>query len=160
MNAIDEFVVGWITFPLTNYLMNRRNVLRKYRWLRRTDRLSADELAHIQLVNLRRVLTYADRWCPYYTRRFREAGLDPRRLCSADNLKGLPPLTREEVIEHRREMVDLRCQGAIEAAERSTRPAGEPIPLARFRRHRLLRNTSTGSTGAPRSSTRTARQRP
>ena len=149
LKSIDDFIVGWITFPLTNHLMNRRTIMRKYRALLRSDRLSRDELQSLQLANLQRLLAYAQRNCPFYTRQFREAGFDPARVRSIDDIKLLPVLTRDVVTDNRRAMVNLRYQGAIDAAARSTRADGLPIPLARFRKHRLVRNGSSGSTGAP-----------
>ncbi|MCE9555581.1 MAG: hypothetical protein K8T91_19710 [Planctomycetes bacterium] len=149
LRNLDEFVVGQITFPLTNHLMNRRSVMRKYRALLRSDGLSGDQLNALQLANLQRVLASADRYSPFYTRRFREAGFDHRQMRSVDEIKQLPDLTREVVTEHRREIVDTRQQGAIDGAERSRRPPGQPIPWARFRKHRLVRDASSGSTGSP-----------
>jgi len=46
-------------------------------------------------------------------------------------------------------MVDSTLTDAVAAADRSKRGPGEPIPFAPFRRYRLVRNTSSGSTGAP-----------
>jgi len=149
LRSIDDFVVGRITFPLTNHLMNRRGVMRKYHALLRTDRAEADELKALQLANLRRLLNYANRYSPYYMRVFREAGLQPSQIRSIDQFRRLPVLTRDVVTVHRSEMVDVRLRHAIDPAERATRPDGQPIPLARFRRNRLVRNGSSGSTGAP-----------
>jgi len=149
MRKIDEFGVGWITFPLTNHLMNRRGVMRKYRALIRSDFASADELRSIQLRNLQRVLVAAQRYSTFYEERFRAAGLDPALVKSIEDIQVVPALTRDVVTEHRCEMVDVRQRHAIAAAERSLRPAGQPIPWARFRKNRLVRDASSGSTGSP-----------
>lgn len=149
LNNIDDFVVGWVTFPLTNHLMNRRNVMRKYRALLRSDPRPSDALKALQLANLKQTLTHANRDCSFYTRQFREAGFDPRQLRSVEDLKQLPVLTRDVVTAHRQELLDFRYHGAIDAAEHSKRADGLPIPLARFRKHRLVRNGSSGSTGSP-----------
>jgi phenylacetate-CoA ligase len=53
------------------------------------------------------------------------------------------------VIARHRDMVDERVAAGIDQANASPRGVGEPIPLARFRRNRLIRNTSSGSTGTP-----------
>jgi len=149
LDTIREYVVGRITFPLTNDLMNRCGIARKYRSLVRTDRSTAERLRGVERQNLKRTLVHAGTWCPYYTGLFRQLGFDPARVESVEDLKQLPVLEREEVIEHRREMVDVRLRSSIETAEGSTRALGAPIPMARLRQHRLIRNTSTGSTGAP-----------
>lgn len=149
LEALQDFVVGRLTFPLTNHLLNRRHIIRTYRSLVRTERFSADELAGLQLGNLKRVLAHAQRWSPYYRELFRSLGFDPAAIRSVGDLRQLPPLSRETIIEHRREMVDRRLRPSVEVAEHSGRPPGSPIPFAVFRRNRLVRNTSTGSTGAP-----------
>ena len=46
-------------------------------------------------------------------------------------------------------MVDDRCQFLVPFAEAAKRAPGEPVPLAAFRRDKLVRNTSSGSTGSP-----------
>ncbi|MCE9556635.1 MAG: AMP-binding protein [Planctomycetes bacterium] len=149
LKNIDDFVVGWVTFPLTNHLMNRRRVMRKYRALLRSDRLSADALQALQLANLKHTLNHANQNCPFHAQRFREAGFDPQQIRSLDDLQQLPVLTRDVVTAHRQELLDLKYHGAIDAAEHSKRADGLPIPLARFRKHRLVRNGSSGSTGSP-----------
>ncbi len=144
-----EAAVGQCLFPWTNYLANNRGIKSTFRNLRRSQWASADELHAMQLARLARVLQYAYRWVPFYTRRFREIGLEPGDVQSIEDLAGIPPLTREEVIAQGHDLVDLRLQESVRRAERSGRPIGKPLPMARFRRHQLIRNTSTGSTGAP-----------
>ena len=148
-DIIEDFMVGRVTFPLTNHLMNRRGIARKYRSLMRTDRASAGALGELQVRKLKHTLAYAQKWCPYYARVFREAGFDPSRVRSVEDLQRIPPLDREDLIRHRRDMVDMRLRSSTDAAESSARGPGEPIQFALFRRNRLIRNTSTGSTGAP-----------
>ena len=149
LNNIDDFLVGWVTFPLTNHLMNRRRVMGKYRGLLRSDRFSADALQALQLTRLKHTLSRAHQNCPFHAERFREAGFDPQHLRSLDDIQQVPILTRDVVTAHRQELLDLRFRGAIDSAEHSKRAAGLPIPLARLRKHRLVRNGSSGSTGAP-----------
>jgi len=149
LRNLGESIVGRVTFPLTNYFMNRRHVMRKYRTLLRSERFTRAELEESQLANLRQALAHAQRYSPFYAERFRNAGFDPHQVQSVSDISRLPPLTRDMVTTHRREMVDVRQRHAIDAAERSTRPAGQPIPWARFRKKRLIRDASSGSTGTP-----------
>lgn len=149
MNALSDLMVSRLTFPLTNYLMNRRGIMGNYSELLRTERADPEALAQLQLRRLRQVLEHAGRWVPWYQRRFREIGLDPRDIKRLEDLRQIPRLTRQEVIDHHREMVDLRYQDSIDLADQRRRDAAQPIPFARFRRHRLVRNNSSGSTGAP-----------
>jgi len=149
LNAFLDRVVARVSFPVTSALMNRRGIVGTYRSLKRTEQASAGELRALQLTRLRRQIAYAARYVPWYRRRFGEIGLDPRDIRSLEDASVIPPLTREDVIENYRDMVDERFRESIAKAESSTRDAGQPIPLALFRRHRLVRNNSSGSTGAP-----------
>ena len=148
-DRIAEYVSSRAMFPLTNFLMNRRGIIPAYRGLLQTEHVSAAELADLQLQRLLGVISHAARYVPWYRRRFAAIGLDPRDIRCLDDLKRVPPLTRQEVIDYHREMVDERQQRALEVALSSRRDAGQPIPFAVFRRHRLVRNNSSGSTGAP-----------
>jgi phenylacetate-CoA ligase len=149
MSQLSNLVVSRVTFPFTNLLMNRRGIRSAYNRGIETERASADQLAALQLARLKCQISYAHRWVPWYQRVFRKIGLDPRDIRSLEDFKRIPPLTREEVIDHHMEMVDVRHRAAASAAATSGRDAGQPIPLALLRRHRLVRNNSSGSTGAP-----------
>ncbi|MEW6749457.1 MAG: hypothetical protein AB1505_00580 [Candidatus Latescibacterota bacterium] len=144
-----EWLVGHVTFPLTHHLMNRRGVVSTYHELLRTERADPERLAELQIRRLRRTLAHAAARVPWYRERFRQAGLEPGDVRRLEDLRALPPLGRADVVEHHRQLVDERHRPAAEAALQSHRPPGAPIPLARFRRLRLVRNTSSGSTGAP-----------
>lgn len=139
-----------ISFPLTNYLYNRKHIARGAAELSRLQWMSADEIGHRQLERLRHRLAYAAQWVPFYQRRFREVGLDPRGVHSVADLQQIPPLTREDVVQHRYELIDRRLLASAKVADRRG-PAGlsKPVPLAALRRHRLFKESSSGSTGEP-----------
>jgi len=146
---LDDWLVGRVSFPITNLFMNRVGVLGNYRSLVRSEYLPQEELREIQLGRLRRVLDRANRFSPFYTARFKEAGLDPRDIRSLDDLKHVPAVSREEVIRHTDAMVDARFAAALTEAQLSKRPPGQPLVGGSLGRKRLVRNTSSGSTGAP-----------
>ncbi len=79
-----------------------------------------------QFRQLRSTLLHAEAYCPYYRRRFGEAGFRPKTLNDIDGLARCPTLTKEELVEHREDMVST----AVPAKER-------------------LYITTGGSTGAP-----------
>lgn len=152
MNALEpfeNFVVGRITFPGVNYVLNRRNILGHYQELLQSEWYPEDRLKELQHLKLARLVKTVCRWNPYYAKKFRDAGLVPEEIRSVEDIRRIPPLSREEVIEHHREMVDTRYQSSIPRAARSLEGPGTPVWWGRFRRHKLIRNTSTGSTGAP-----------
>lgn len=149
LERIEDLAVGNITFPLTNYTMNRRGVLRHFHELSKSERFPQEKLQEVQLRKFRELVGYAGKWCPFYAARFKEVGLVPEDIKKLDDIKKIPPLTRKDVTEHCREMLDTRQWASVPLAEQSTRGPGQPMSFARFRRHKLVKNTSSGSTGAP-----------
>ena len=149
LEHVNDLVVGNITFPFTNYTMNRRGVLRHYHELRKSERYPQEQLQEMQLRKFRELVKYAGKQCPFYTARFKEAGLLPEDIRTLEDVKKIPPLTRKEVMDHCRELLDTRFWPSIPFADQSTRGPGQPASFARFRKHKLVKNTSSGSTGAP-----------
>ena len=149
MLSPKEYIVGNFLFPVTNYLFNRRNVLGKYRKLCETERYPESALREMQLERLKRVVEFTFRYVPYYKSLYKRIGLVPEDIHSLEDIRMIPSLSRAEVIEHHKEMVDSRVQASIPLAEQAARGPGEPIPFAVFKKHRLVRNTSSGSTGSP-----------
>jgi phenylacetate-CoA ligase len=101
------------------------------------------------LRRLRRIVAYAVAEVPLYARRFREAGLERGDVDVLEDVTLLPVLERRDVIDHSRELVAARHASSLVLADASWRKQGEPLPFARLRRHRLVRNSSSGSTGTP-----------
>jgi len=146
---VDQFFVGRIAFPAVNYLLNRKDILGRYRKLLVTEHFSAEALRDLQFQKLSAVLHHAYRWSPFYTKRFKEIGLAPGDIKTLEDIRRIPPLVRQNVVDNRVDMVDLRYRDSVSAADRPSQAAGSPISFARFRRHKLVRNTSSGSTGTP-----------
>jgi phenylacetate-CoA ligase len=144
-----QFLVGRVVFPATNYAMNRKGILGRYQKLLATEHLPQEILGQLQFQKLSAVLRYAYQNCPFYARRFKELRLIPGDIKSLEDFRQIPPLERHELIEQRLDLVDSRIRESAPAADRTGLDPGLPPPLARFRRHRLVRNTSTGSTGTP-----------
>lgn len=145
----ESYLVGRIAFPLSNFLFNRRKILSRYDDLCRTERDEPECIRDLQLHKMRRLIAYAYDRIPFYRARFQALGLMPGDINSLEDVAKIPPLSRQEVIDQRHAMVDSEFSDAVAAADRSKRGPGEPIPFAPFRRHRLVRNTSSGSIGAP-----------
>ncbi len=147
--TIMDNLVGYVVFPASNYLMNRKGIIGQYREFTRSEWFREDVLRHVQFKKLSATLEQAARHVPFYRERFRKLGLQPGDIRSLDDIRLIPALTRSDLMDAYREMVDERFAASIPVAEGAGRPSGEPIPLSRFRRHKLVRNTSSGSTGAP-----------
>lgn len=152
MSALETFsdlLVGRIVFPATNTLFNRRGVMSNHAKLLHAERLPEEVLRETQRFKLIRLLEYVNQSIPYYRRLFSEIGLSPSDIKDVDDLSGVPILNRTAVKENYLEMVDERLQGSIEPAKQSRRQPGEPIPFALIRKHKLIYNTTSGSTGMP-----------
>jgi phenylacetate-CoA ligase len=149
VEELDRFLVGRLAFPAVNYLLNRKNILSRYRKLLISEQYSKDALRELQFQKLIALLRHASTWIPFYARRFKEIGLVPEDIKTLDDIRRIPPLERQDVIEHRLDMVDVRYRDSVLAADRAVQAPGLPSLFSRFRRHRLVRNTSTGSTGTP-----------
>jgi phenylacetate-CoA ligase len=146
---VDQFVVGRIVFPVSNYLLNRKNILSTYRKLMDTKRASVEALRELQFQKLCAVVRRAHASSPFYARRFRETGLVPADIQSLADFRRVPKLVRKDLAEHGAQLVDARFRASVAAADGRAQGHGSPIPFATFRRHRLIRNTSSGSTGTP-----------
>jgi phenylacetate-CoA ligase len=149
VEEMNQFLVGRIAFPAINYASNRKDILGRYRKLLVTEHYSQDALRELQFQKLSAVVRNAYRWIPFYTRRFKEIGLVPEDIKTLEDIRRIPPLIRRDVIERRLDMVDIRYRHSISTADQAGQAPGLPISFARFRRHRLIRQTSTGTTGTP-----------
>lgn len=146
---MNNFVVGRVLFPASNHLFNRRDILKNYDYFCRSEAFTREQLEEIQLCRLKEIAEYCHRYVPYYTRLFRKISFLPQEIRSLEDIRRIPPLSRQDLMENHRDMVDYRLHVSIPVAESSGRGPGEPIPFGRFKKHRLVRNTSSGSTGAP-----------
>ena len=146
---INSYWVSRVTFPFSNYLYNRKNIIRNYKSLIKTEKYPENKIREIQLIKLKDLIKYVNRFIPYYRRKFKEIGLNPQDIKKLEDVKLIPPLNRQELIDHCKELVDERFSSSVPVADRHTGEPGEPIAFARFRRHKLVKNTSSGSTGTP-----------
>ncbi len=144
-----ERIAGYISFPFSNYLYNRSGIMRMYREGLRKESISPEIVRAAQLAKIKTVIAYANKWCPYYKRLFKRIGLLPDDIHSFGDLNAIPPLTRDILNEQRYELLDSRMRNAALAADKANQPPGAPLAFARFRQNNLVRNTSSGSTGAP-----------
>ncbi len=61
---------------------------------------SRDEIAAGQFGQLRTLLNFAAKNCPFYADRMRSCGLDPAGMRSLDDFRRLPPVTRRDIQDH------------------------------------------------------------
>jgi phenylacetate-CoA ligase len=149
VSSIQERLVGSLFFPFSQYLFNRRGIKGGYRRSGRWEFRPAAEIAAAQMRGLRTVVEHASRSVPFYKRLFEDNGIRPEKVVTLEDVRRIPPLSRDDLVRHRRDLLDRRFWSSAKKADASNRGPGEPLPFARLRRHPLVRNTSSGSTGAP-----------
>ena len=76
-----------------------------YQELKESQWWSADRIAILQLDRLKALLRYAYLNVPYYTKKFREMGLEPDDIKTTDDLTKLPILTKKDVRENLPDLV-------------------------------------------------------
>src|SRR5581483_8156304 len=79
--------------------LTRRRYRESYRFLVRSQWLSRDEIARLQLGGLRRLLTHAYEYSPFHRERLRAAGWSPGSPVDFRLLQDLPTLEREDLQE-------------------------------------------------------------
>lgn len=71
-----------------------------YRFIRKAEYFSRDELESFQLDRLKKTVSYAAIHVPYYRDMFHSIGFEPQDLRSFDDLKKLPYLTKEQLCKN------------------------------------------------------------
>ncbi len=115
----------------------------------KTQWYSQDELSSLQLKKLQNILNYSYQYVPFYKKRFDDLGMKPEDIKSFDDYKKIPSLKRQEIIDHHEDMLDVRFLESLRKINPDKQAPGKPRGLSLFSKHKLIMNTSSGSTGAP-----------
>jgi phenylacetate-CoA ligase len=136
-------------FYISNFLLNRRNISSTYRDLMKTQWHSQEELLSLQLKKLQNILDYSYEYVPFYKRRFDDLGMKPEDIKNFDDFNKIPSLKRQEIIDHHVDMLNVRFLESLKKINPDKQAPGKPRGLSLFSKHKLIMNTSSGSTGAP-----------
>jgi phenylacetate-CoA ligase len=85
------------------------------------------QVQEYQFTQLRETLLQAHRSCPFYQRRFAEAGFDPRKMDSPDELRRVPMLEKRELLEHREEMASTEHPASSKLYITTSGTTGVPV---------------------------------
>lgn len=66
---------------------------------------SLEQIQEYQLKQLRQTLIQAGNYCPFYQQRFARVGFRPELLKSTEDLSECPLLTKQDLLEHREQMI-------------------------------------------------------
>jgi len=98
VRKLNDWFVGHVSFPVTNYLLNRRGVLASYRQMLQSEYYPEERLQEIQLSKFRDLLCHAGRFCPHYAKKLRQIGAAPEDIRSLEDVRRIPPLSRQELM--------------------------------------------------------------
>src|SRR5262245_37664605 len=104
MSLHASFVRNALT-PLALWRRGERRQLSYQREFDRTQYLLTDELRSLQWTRMQAILTHAYTRCPFYRRRFDEAGIAPGDIRSLDDVTRLPILEKRDIQQHGHEMI-------------------------------------------------------
>lgn len=90
---------------LAKYGLIKPNARHRLAEVLREQSLPPEDLEILHWQRLRRLLDYADSHCPFYRRRFKEAGVRPEDVRGAREFAAIPVLTRQDLAEYVAEMV-------------------------------------------------------
>jgi phenylacetate-coenzyme A ligase PaaK-like adenylate-forming protein len=117
-----------VLFPAWGRIQ-RRPTLEHLRYLEQSQWRSADEIAALQSIALRRLLRHAHAHVPFYRDRFEAAGIHPTDVVTAADLQKLPLLTREEAQESSAQRRSLAPPFAS-ITKRTSGSTGQPLEFA------------------------------
>lgn len=90
---------------LAKYTLIKPNVRRRLREVLHDQYLPQEDLEALHWQRLRRLLGHAWGHCPFYRRRFKEAGLCPEDVQGPKDFAAIPVLTRQDLAEHLDEII-------------------------------------------------------
>lgn len=103
MKLVDWFAKR-VFYPL-NELREGTNILPMLRSLESTQSISPDHLHEIRLRKLQALLDHAYDNTVFYRRRFQQAGIASKDIRDFDDLRMLPPLTKDDLVRHENELI-------------------------------------------------------
>lgn len=91
----------------------------KYRWLLAMERAQPEDIERYQSEQIGKLVQHAYATVPYYRHMMDREGIAPADINSREDLRKLPILTKEEVVQHRQELRSQALQGPVRPAKTS-----------------------------------------
>src|SRR5258707_2389952 len=101
-----------VLLPAYDQLRSRQYVERR-RFLEESQWWQPERIREFQWTELRKLLKHAFVSVPYYQRKYKAAGATIDDIHTWADFKRLPPLTREEIRNHRDELCSTAYQGKL-----------------------------------------------
>jgi phenylacetate-CoA ligase len=122
---------------------NRSRRLAHLRELEQSQFWPADAIRELQWTRLRTLLDHASRSCPFYARKFRDAGLAPGDIRGLDDIRKIPVTSKEEIQRYRDDMIAKGTRRSDLVADMTGGSTGQPLQFF-YDRDRL--DSRTGAT--------------
>jgi phenylacetate-CoA ligase len=103
--GIYEKTVKYIFNPFILIKEGSKKQLEYVKDMEEIQFLPPEKIRELQWRRLVQILDHAYRTCPFYTKRFQSAGLDPSKIRSADDLEQLPVVTKGDIQNNLSEMI-------------------------------------------------------
>lgn len=120
-----KFIAKNIGLPLFDAL-KKKSVSRHFEEFDKVIHSDSSSIKEYQLKKLAKLMNHAYENVPFYKKRFDKAGLTPGDINTVEDLKKIPPLTRDDLQNHHQDII-----------------------ATNFEKSELSKGTSGGSTGVP-----------
>lgn len=125
--AVD-WIHGHVLIPAFEARVKGRHTFAYWRELERSQWLSRDEIAALQLRRLRDLLTHASTTCPYYRDSWRAAGLDPASVTDLASFRRWP-ITGKAIRRTHRDGIRSEAPGIRMLSKGTSGSTGEPFAI-------------------------------
>jgi phenylacetate-CoA ligase len=136
---MNKTLVKHVIFPLHEKLIGRKT----YQYLdelEKTQWFKTEEINSLQMRKLKDLLIHAKKNCPFYSKRFADAGFSPSSIKSLDDLHLIPPLSKTEIRQNLNDMLWKDCPGGLHRYNTGG-SSGEPV-IFYFDRRRQAYDTA------------------
>ena len=124
---IPQAIIRHLAYPLIHWQAGESAELRYLREFTKTEFLSPEQLAAMQLKRLKRRLDYAYRHCPYYREKWTSLGLHPHDFRQNENLADYPVLTKADIQKHRDQLISEAWPSDQMFVDQTGGSTGSPI---------------------------------
>lgn len=118
-------IAKYIVHPLW-VLKDRSSELRYLKGYKKTQFYTPEQIKELQWQRLMKILAHAYNTCPFYSKRFNDAGITPSDIKSPEDMLKIPPLSKSDIQNH---LEELKSKNFLDKD--------------------LIRDKTGGSTGSP-----------
>jgi phenylacetate-CoA ligase len=122
-----------LVYPLADPFVYR-GLARRLAYYKNLETIPVEEQKQREWDSVRRLVQHAYETTPFYRDRFDQAGVSPTRLQSPEDLKRIPPLTREDLRNHLEELRSRKFERGVLQQSATGGTTDTPTPILRTRR--------------------------